>query len=344
VEEVLSPQGQGILAHYGFLPVRQRFRRLVVAVAAGQQASRKANIHGQPRVAIPQPPAAWRAGAEPELQTRAETRRRLFLAARWPRHLVWLLSLPLLLFLALPLAAIFLRLPLAELLPSLANPQIQRAVGMSLGTTLVTTLVTVCLGTPVSYLLARRRFPLRRVVDTLVDLPCVLPPAVAGVALLMAFGRRGILGGLLHQWGIEIAFTWVAVVMAQTFVAAPFYIKGAVLGFASVDRELEQAAALDGANSWQVFRHVTLPLAWSGLLSGSVMTWARALGEFGATIIFAGNFPGRTQTMPLAIYIGFELDLTVALTLAVIMVGCSFLVLMLVKGLLHREVNVGLSV
>ncbi|MDD3826213.1 MAG: ABC transporter permease [Anaerolineae bacterium] len=267
----------------------------------------------------------------------------MLLPIRWTPHLIWLLSLPLLLFLSLPLVAIVARLPLTRLASSLMNPQIQNAVGMSMGTTLVTTLVTVCLGTPVSYLLARRRFALRRAVDTLVDLPCVLPPAVAGVALLMTFGRRGLLGNLLQQWDIEIAFTWVAVVMAQTFVAAPFYVKGAVLGFAGVDRELEQAAALDGANNLQVFRHVTLPLAWSGLLSGCVMTWARALGEFGATIIFAGNFPGRTQTMPLAIYIGFEMDLTVALTLAVIMVGCSFLVLMLVKGLLRQEICVDLS-
>lgn len=307
--------------------------RECLAPILNAQARRKANAREKPRPAV----------VQHQPGTGSETRRRLLLPVRWTPHLMWLLSLPLLLFLSLPLVAILARLPLTRLVPSLMNPQIQNAVGMSMGTTLVTTLVTICLGTPVSYLLARRRFALRRAVDTLVDLPCVLPPAVAGVALLMAFGRRGLLGNLLQQWDIEIAFTWVAVVMAQTFVAAPFYIKGAVLGFAGVDRELEQAAALDGANNLQVFRHVTLPLAWSGLLSGCVMTWARALGEFGATIIFAGNFPGRTQTMPLAIYIGFEMDLTVALTLAVIMVGCSFLVLMLVKGLLRQEIAVGLS-
>ena len=136
----------------------------------------------------------------------------------------------------------------------------------------------------------------------------------------------------------------VAVVMAQTFVASAFYVKAAALGFASIDPELEQSAALDGASSWQVFRHVTVPLAWMALLSGAVMTWARALGEFGATIIFAGNYPGRTQTMPLAIYLGFELNLNVALTLAVILVGFSFVVLMVVKGILHREVNEGVGI
>lgn len=258
-----------------------------------------------------------------------------------PRRLGKLLALPLLAFLALPLVALLARIPTDRLLPYLGNPQVLQAVGMSLSSTLVTTLVTVCLGTPVGYLLARERFPLRRAVDTLVDLPTVLPPAVAGVALLLAFGRRGLLGGILQDLHIDIAFTWVAVVMAQTFVAAPFYVKAAALGFASIEPELEQAAALDGASSWQVFRHVTLPLAWAGLLSGCVMTWARALGEFGATIIFAGNYPGRTQTMPLAIYLGFELDLNVALTLAMILVSSSFLILFVVKSLLHREVNPG---
>jgi len=259
---------------------------------------------------------------------------------RWRTHrLAWLLSLPFLAFLVLPLAALLLRLPPARLISSLQSQQVVQAVTLSMSTTLVTTLVTICFGTPVSYLLARQRFPFHRVVDTLVDLPTVLPPAVAGVALLMAFGRRGILGGTLNALGIHIAFTRVAVVLAQTFVASAFYIKSAVLGFAGIDPELEQSAALDGASSWQVFRHVTVPLAWTALLSGALMTWARALGEFGATIIFAGNYPGRTQTMPLAIYLGFEIDLNVALTLAVILVGFSFAVLMAVKGILHREVT-----
>lgn len=251
----------------------------------------------------------------------------------------WLLSLPLLLFLALPLVAMFLRTPPDQLLANLGQTQVIQAISLSLLTTSVTLAVTIVFGTPVAYFLARYDFPFRRVVDTLLDLPTVLPPSVAGVALLMAFGRRGLVGEWLEIWGLHIAFTQVAVILAQTFIAAPFYVKAATLGFASVDRDLEQAAALDGAGGGQVFRFITLPLAWSALLSGAVMSWARALGEFGATIIFAGNYPGRTQTMPLAIYIGFELDLNVALTLSVILVGCSFLVLILVKGLLQREVE-----
>ena len=251
----------------------------------------------------------------------------------------WLLSLPLLLFLALPVVAMFLRTPPAQLLANLGQKQVIQAVSLSMLTTSITLAVTIVFGTPVAYLLARYNFPFRRVIDTLLDLPTVLPPSVAGIALLMAFGRRGLVGEWLEVWGLHIAFTQVAVVLAQTFIAAPFYVKAATLGFAGVDRDMEQAAALDGAGRRQVFRFITLPLAWSALLSGAVMTWARALGEFGATIIFAGNYPGRTQTMPLAIYIGFELDLNVALTLSVILVGCSFLVLIVVKGLLQRELD-----
>lgn len=250
-----------------------------------------------------------------------------------------LLSLPLLLFLTLPLIALFVRTPSESLLSNLTSPQVIQAVSLSMLTTLVTVGATVILGTPVAYLIARHDFKLRRIVDTVLDLPMVLPPAVAGVALLMAFGRRGIFGSYLENMGINIAFTQIAVILAQTFVAAPFFVKAAILGFSSIEPELEQAAALDGAGGWQVFRFVTIPLSWTALLSGMVMTWARALGEFGATIIFAGNYPGRTQTMPLAIYLGFELDLGIALTLSLILVGFSFLVLMIVKGILHREVQ-----
>jgi len=249
------------------------------------------------------------------------------------------LSLPFLLFLALPLVALFWQTEPARLLANLVDLQVVQAVVLSLKTSLITTVVTIIFGTPVAYLLARHNFPFRRVVETVLDLPLVLPPAVAGVALLMAFGRRGLVGGMLNDWGVQIAFTQTAVILAQTFVAAPLYVRAAILGFASVDEDLEQAAALDGANGRQIFQHVTIPLSWMALLSGSVMTWARALGEFGATIIFAGNYPSRTQTMPLAIYIGFELNLDVALTLSVILVGCSFLVLIVVKRILQREVD-----
>jgi molybdate transport system permease protein len=240
-------------------------------------------------------------------------------------------------FITLPLLALFLHTSPAVLLGHLRQPTVLQAIRVSLNTTLIATVIIVLFGTPIALFLAQPKIRLRRIVDTLTDLPTVLPPAVAGVALLVVFGRRGYVGGLLADLGIQVAFTQAAVIMAQIFIPLPLYIKSATLGFAAVDPETQQAAALDGANGWQIFRFVILPLSWPALLSGSLMSWARALGEFGATIIFAGNFPGRTQTMPLAIYIGFQVDLEEALALSVILVGFSFLALMLVKGVFQRE-------
>ena len=245
------------------------------------------------------------------------------------------LSLPFIAFLALPLLALALRAPFDQLWTNLGKREVIQAMTLSLATSSVATGLTMVFGTPVAYLLARRPFRLKRLLDTLIDLPTVLPPSVAGVALLVAFGRRGLLGPELDALGINLPFTQAAVVIAQMFVAASLYIKSAAVGFAAVDPELEQAAALDGASPWAAFRFVTVPLTATALLTGAVLTWARALGEFGATIIFAGNFPGRTQTMPLAIYIGFELDLGVALTLSVILLAFSFLILILIKLLFH---------
>ena len=258
---------------------------------------------------------------------------------RWIEQSWKLLALPLLLFITLPILALITRSPLPSLFANLDQRQVSQAVRLSLTTSFLTTLITWIFGTPVAYLLAQRRFRGYPIIDTLIDLPTVLPPSVAGVALLMAFGRKGMLGEWFSSWNITIPFTIVAVVMAQTFIAAPFYIKAASIGLAGVSKELKQAAALDGANHWKTFRYVVLPLSWPSLMSGSVMTWARALGEFGATIIFAGNFPGRTQTMPLAIYIGFEINLNVALTLAIILIGFSFLTLIIVKGSLHKRLD-----
>jgi len=238
-------------------------------------------------------------------------------------------------FLVLPLLAIFLKASPVQLLENLTRREVIQALFLSLSTTLTSTLIILILGTPLAFAMARRYFRFQRVIDTLVDLPIVMPPAVAGVALLMAFGRRGLLGSTLELFGIQIAFTSLAVILAQIFISAPFYIKSAAVGFAGIEPELEQAASLDGAGSWENFRHVIIPLSWTALLSGGILAWARALGEFGATIIFAGNFPGRTQTMPLAIYIGFELDLSVALTLSVILITLSFIALLVVRLLLE---------
>lgn len=255
---------------------------------------------------------------------------------------LWLFvaSLPMLAFLLFPILALLLRINLSEIGANLTNEEVRQAIWLSLSSTTLSTLLGLLLGTPLAYLLARRSFRGRGVLDTLVDLPMVLPPSVAGIALLLAFGRRGVIGQWLDEAGISIAFTTLAVILAQTFVAAPFYIKTAIAGFAGLDRELEHAAAVDGASPWQVFVRITVPLCWPILLGGLVMSWARALGEFGATIIFAGNFPGRTQTMPLAIYIGFELDLGMALTLAIILLAISYLLLFLVKRILQQGVTV----
>ncbi len=257
----------------------------------------------------------------------------------WLNNSWRLLSLPLLLFIALPLAALLLRISPSTFLTDIKQHQVAQAVGLSLGTSLITTLVTLALGTPVAYLLSQRRSRFFQLIDTIIDLPTVLPPAVAGVALLMAFGRRGLFGGWLAAAGLSIPFTPVAVIMAQTFIAAPLYVKAATIGFAGVHGELKQAAALDGASRIEIFRYVTLPLSGMSILTGLVMTWARAMGEFGATMIFAGNFPGRTQTMPLAIYVGFEIDLDVALALSLVLVCFSFLTLILVKGFLNRRMG-----
>ncbi len=243
---------------------------------------------------------------------------------------------PMILFLALPLLALIWRTELTDISTHLAQPVARRAIVLSLWTSATATLLTIVLGTPLAVLMARRHFRGRRALDTLIDLPTVLPPAVAGLALLMAFGRRGMLGQGLSVAGIEIAFTSLAVILAQLFVASPYYIRAAIGGLSRSVVELEEAASLDGADGRQIFRFVTVPLARASLLGGLVMTWARALGDFGATILFAGNYPGRTQTMPLAIYIGFELDLDVALALSLALMATAFAILLLVKWLLGR--------
>jgi molybdate transport system permease protein len=253
----------------------------------------------------------------------------------------WLLSLPLLAFLMVPILALLGRAEPLQVLANLGNPVVQQAIAVSLRTTLFSTALVIVAGIPVAQVLARPDTRLHRLVDALVDLPTVLPPAVAGIALLVTFGRRGLLGGVLELGGVAIPFTQAAVVLAQVFVSAPFFIKSAAIGFGEVPSDLKQAAGLDGANTWQVFRFVTAPLARTALVTGAALSWARALGEFGATIIFAGNFPGRTQTMPLAIYIGFELDFNLALTLAVILIGLSLVTLLLVKWLLHPKPAAG---
>ena len=236
------------------------------------------------------------------------------------------------LLLAVPLVALVWRtLESGALAQGAGSAVVLQALQLSLATSFGSLALALLLGTPLAFGLARFSFPGRGVIEALVEVPVVLPPAVAGIALLMAFGRRGLMGAPLAELGISVAFTPWAVVLAQCFVAVPFYVRAARTGFAGVDRDLEGAARVDGATPLGVFRHVTAPLAFPSLLAGAVLCWARALGEFGATIMFAGSFRGRTQTMPLAIYAALESDLGAALALSTALVIISVLTLALVR-------------
>ncbi len=249
-------------------------------------------------------------------------------------HLIWLFIIPstiMLALFALPLFALFVRSFKAGFFNYAFSEQAFAALKLSLLTSTITTAVTILFGTTLAYMLARWNFRFRSWIELLIDLPIVLPPSVAGLVLLMAFGRRGIFGQELSAFGISLPFTTAAVIIAQMFVASPFYIRSARIGFRTIDRQLEEAASVEGANQWQVFTEVMIPLAGSALISGAILTWTRALGEFGATILFAGNLEGVTQTMPMAIYLGFERNLGVALALSVMLVVVSMLLLGLTR-------------
>ena len=283
-------------------------------------------------------PGALPRNAAEVAATRSAAHFRISRAAIGPRGrvseiTVWALALLLLLFLAIPVGALMIRaLGTGSAWDARTYDTLRQALGLSLATTALTMVIVIALGTPLAYLLARRRFPGAAAIEALVDLPIVLPPAVAGIALLVAFGRNGLVGQWLAQGGVTVGFTTIAVVMAQVFVSAPFYVIAARGGFARVDRDVEAAAADLGATPGQVFRTVTLPLIAPSLISGAVLAWARALGEFGATIMFAGNFPGVTQTMPLAIYSRFGAgDLSTALLLSVVLLIASLIVLVGVR-------------
>jgi molybdate transport system permease protein len=231
-------------------------------------------------------------------------------------------------FLVLPVAAIFLRVPPGDLFGALGHGVTRDALVVSLKTSAIAHACVLLIGTPAAYVLARRRFRGRGVVLSLVELPLVLPPAVAGIALLAAFGRAGLLGGTLDALGVQIPFTQAAVVLAVAFVESPFYVRGAVVAFEAVDATLLDAARTLGAPPARVFARVALPLAAGGLAAASALALARGLGEFGATIIFAGSLQGVTQTLPLAIYAQFEQDFDTALAISglFIVVGAVLLV------------------
>ncbi|WP_370657442.1 ABC transporter permease [Deinococcus sp. KNUC1210] len=239
-------------------------------------------------------------------------------------------------FLLLPTLLLLLRGLNADFLSTLIGPVVQDALRVSVLTSGASLLLTVLLGTPAAWLLSRRRFFGHALLETLLDLPITLPPVVAGVALLLTFGSQGVLGRPLALAGIDLAFSPAAVVLALLFTSAPFYIRTARAGFSAFDADIEAAARVDGANERRVFARVTLPLALPFLLEGLVLAWARSLGEFGATILFAGSLQGRTRTITLSIYSAMESDLKPALVLSAVMVIFASLLLLLVRVLAAR--------
>ncbi len=243
-------------------------------------------------------------------------------------------------FLTLPIVAIFVDTSPADLLSSLGEPNARDALWLSLKTSLAALAIIVVVGTPAAYLLATRAFRGRSIVVTLIELPLVLPPAVAGIALLASFGPKGIFGSALDDAGIELVLQTAGVIVALTFVAAPFYLRQTQEAFAAVDRNLVDAARTLGASEAKAFIRVAVPCAGQGITSGLALAWGRALGEFGATLMFAGSFPGITQTVPLAIFAQFSSDFTSALALSGVLVLVSAALLLSVK-LLGRSTVLG---
>ena len=242
------------------------------------------------------------------------------------------------LYLALPIIALFLRTTPEQFLDSLANPEVRSALILSLTTSVISLFVIILVGTPFAYVHCRHQYPGKVLVDTIIDLPLVLPPAVAGLALLVLYGRMGLLGQYANMLGIPIAFTTLAVIMAQVFVASPFYLRQAKSLFDQLDPAYAQTARTLGASPARVFATVVVPLTAGGLVSGAVMTFGRALGEFGATIMFAGNLPGVTQTMPLAVYVSMAGDFNAGITISILLVIISFAIMIAVRLLAKSEV------
>jgi molybdate transport system permease protein len=235
-------------------------------------------------------------------------------------------------FLVLPLVGLVARAPWGELGPRLASPGVGQALRLSLLCATLATLVSLLLGVPLAWVLARSRARGRTVLRALVTVPLVLPPVVGGVALFAVFGRQGLVGRWLDEaFGVTIPFTTAAVVVAETFVAMPFLVISVEGALRAADARFEDAAATLGADRWTTFRRVTLPLVAPGVAAGAVLCWARALGEFGATITFAGNFPGTTQTMPLAVYLALQDDPDTAVVLSLVLLAVCLATLLLLR-------------
>lgn len=238
----------------------------------------------------------------------------------------------LLLLLSLPLVALIVRVPSSSVVDGLSDPAVLQALRLSLVTSLTATACVAALGLPAAYLLATRDFRGKRVLEALIDLPLVLPPTVAGLALLLAFGRAGLAGRALDLLGLQLPFTTLAVIVAQSFMALPLFVGASRAGFSSIERRYLDAADTLRASESHRFWRVVLPLAAPSILAGAAMTWARALGEFGATITFAGNLPGVTQTMPLAIYTALQTNLDSAIALSLVLMVTSLGLLIMLRS------------
>ena len=232
-------------------------------------------------------------------------------------------------FIGLPLLALIIKAASsASVFTVILSPTTIQAIKLSIVTSVISVIVIVVVGTPVAYMISRSDSKILKILDVFIELPIILPPVVAGVAMLMAFGRQGIIGAPLEQLGITIPFTTTAVIFAQIFVAAPFYIRSARISFGAIDNDLEDLSRTLGKSPWYTFWRITIPLTWTGLTTGLALTWARSLSEFGATLMFAGNMIGKTQTMPLGILTAMETDLNAALSLSLILLIVSVCILL----------------
>jgi molybdate transport system permease protein len=232
----------------------------------------------------------------------------------------------------LPLLGLLWKAPWADLRSALLEPEALAAMRVSLSCSLAATILSVVLGLPLAWVQARGSFPGRPLLRALTLLPVVLPPVVGGVALLSVFGRRGLVGQYLDPLGIRLPFTTAGAVLAETFVAMPFFVLSMEGVLSNLDRRLEDAARTLGASRWTVFRSITVPLVRPSLAAGAALAWARALGEFGATITFAGNFPGRTQTIPLAVYVELESRPEAGIALSLVLLAVSLTILVIMRG------------
>jgi molybdate transport system permease protein len=274
---------------------------------------------------------AMTSGPAAEVLQAAPDRRR---GAPWPLALPAAAAVG---FLLLPLAGLLVRAPWRAMPRLLGEPLVGEALRLSLLSASLATVISLLVGVPLAWVLARARFRGLALLRSLVTLPLVLPPVVGGVALLLAFGRRGLVGRWLDAWfGVTIPFTTAAVVLAETFVALPFLVITVEGALRAADPRYEEASASLGADRWTTFRRVTLPMVAPSVLAGAVLCWARALGEFGATITFAGNFPGTTQTMPIAVYLALENDLDAAVALSLLLLAVSVLILVSLRDRMVR--------